>query len=237
MRPPTIVAMGGGGFMMEPENPLLDDFLLELTGAERPRVALLPTPAADSPFLISRFHAAFEDKGVERRHVTLFGRPRTDLRELLLAQDLIYVSGGNTANALAIWRVHGVDAILRECWESGVVLAGLSAGMICWFECSVTDSFGPLAPLRDGLGFLKGSACPHYDGEPERRPTYTGLVAEGFPAGVAADDGAALVYRGTEFEECVSSREPARAFRVAAAGREAVEQPLEARYLGAAGRR
>ena len=235
MRPPTIVAMGGGGFMMEPENPLLDDFLLELTGAERPKVALLPTPAADSPFLIARFDAAFEDRGVERRAVTLFGRPRTDLRELLLAQDLIYVSGGNTANALAIWRVHGVDAILRECWEAGVVLAGLSAGMICWYECSITDSFGPLSVLRDGLGFLTGSACPHYDGEPERRPTYTRLVAEGLPPGVAADDGAALVYRGTDLEECVSSRESARVFSVFAKGGAAAEEPLPVRYLRAAG--
>lgn len=232
MRAPTIVAMGGGGWMMEPDNPLLDDFLLELTGRERPKLAFLPTALGDGPLAISRFHAAFEERGVERRQVTLFGRPRTGLRELMLAQDLIYVSGGNTANALAVWRVHGMDAILRECWEAGVVLAGLSAGMICWFECSVTDSFGPLAPLHDGLAFLPGSACPHYDGEKERRPTYMQLVAEGFPEGVAADDGTALVYRGTELSDCVSSRETSRAFRVVRQGGAAVEEPLAVRYLG-----
>ncbi len=231
MATPTIVAMGGGGFMMEPDNPLLDDHLLELTGKERPKVAFLPTALGDAPLAISRFHAAFEERGVERRQVTLFGRPRTDLRDLMLSQDLIYVSGGNTANALAVWRVHGMDAILRECWEAGVVLAGLSAGMICWFECSITDSFGPLAPLRDGLGFLPGSACPHYDGEKQRRPTYMGLVADGFPEGVAADDGVGLVYRGTELEACVSSRPEARAFRILRRDGDAIEEPLEVRFL------
>jgi peptidase E len=227
-----IVAMGGGGFTMEPDNPLLDDFLLELTGKERPKVAFLPTALGDSPLAISRFHAAFEERGVERRQVTLFGRPRTDLRELMLSQDLIYVSGGNTANALAVWRVHGMDAILRECWEAGVLLAGLSAGMICWYECSVTDSFGPLAALEDGLGFLPGSACPHYDGEAERRPAYTKLVAEGFPEGVAADDGVGLVYSGSELVDCVSSRPEARAFRLERRDGAAAEEPLAVRFLG-----
>ena len=137
------------------------------------------------------------------------------------------MSGGNTANALAIWRVHGVDAILREAWEAGIVLAGASAGMICWFECSVTDSYGALAPLHDGLGFLAGSACPHYDGEPERRPTYTRLVADGFPPGLAADDGVALHFDGTELAEVVSWRPDARAYRVGPDG----ETPLEPRLL------
>ena len=113
-------------------------------------------------------------------------------REVVLAQDVIYVSGGNTANALAVWRVHGFDAIVREAWERGALVCGWSAGMICWYEASVTDSFGPaLAGMRDGLGFLPGSACPHYDGEVRRRPVYTGLVRDGFPPGIACDDAAA----------------------------------------------
>ena len=231
MPDPTIVAMGGGGFMMEPGNPLLDDFLLELTGKQRPKVAFLPTALGDSPLAVMKFHGFFQEREVERTQVTLFGRPRTDLRELMLAQDLIYVSGGNTANALAVWRVHGMDAILRECWEAGVVLAGLSAGMICWYDCSVTDSFGPLASLDDGLGFLPGSACPHYDGEAERQPTYRKLISEGFPAGVAADDGVGLVYRGTKLVECVASRPKARAFSVGLRDGVVVEEPLAVRLL------
>ncbi|NUT56906.1 MAG: peptidase E, partial [Thermoleophilia bacterium] len=137
--------------------------------------------------------------------------------------------GGNTANLLAIWRVHGVDRALREVWERGGVLGGWSAGGICWFEDGVTDSFGPqLRPLGDGLGFLSGSFCPHYDGEPERRPTYTRLVRDGaLPPGLAADDDAALHFEGTELVEVVSQREGARGYEVTPDG----EEPLETRQL------
>jgi peptidase E len=231
-REPTVVAMGGGGWMMEPDNPLLDDFVLSLTGRERPRVCLLPTATGDSPLVISRFHAAFQDRPVEARHLTLFGAPRTDIRDFLLGQDVLYVGGGNTANMLAVWRVHGVDAVLREAWEAGIVLTGLSAGMICWFEAGVTDSFGPLAPMEDGLGLLPGSACPHYDGEADRRPSYHAFVGDGFPGGHAADDGAALVFRGTELAECVASRRDALCYAVTRSGAAVDERPLPTRFLG-----
>jgi peptidase E len=129
---------------------------------------------------------------------------------------------------LAIWRVHGLDRILREAWEAGIVLAGSSAGMICWFEAGVTDSFGPqLEGMRDGLGFLPGSACPHYDGEDLRRPRYRELVAGGFPPGLAADDGVGLRFEGTELAEVVTVRDGARAYAVEPDG----EAPLEARML------
>ena len=152
-----------------------------------------------------------------------------DLRAFVLSQDVIYVGGGSTANLLAVWRVHGLDAILREAWEAGVVLCGISAGMNCWFEQSVTDSFGALAPLTDGLGLLAGSACPHYDGEGERRPAFRRLIEAGeLSGGWAADDGAALVFDGTEVDEVVASRRGARAYRVER-GR---EEPLPVRFLG-----
>jgi peptidase E len=142
--------------------------------------------------------------------------------------DAVLVSGGNTANALAVWRVHGVDRALRDAWAGGAVLGGASAGANCWFDASVTDSFGPqLAPLHDGLGLLPGSFCPHYDGEELRRPVYTELVRGGFPAGYAADDDCALLFEGTELREVVAQRQGARAYRVTADG----EQPLEARLL------
>ena len=140
--------------------------------------------------------------------------PPADLRELALAHDVILVGGGNTANMLAVWRMHGFDRILREAWEAGVVLTGWSAGMICWFEAGVTDSFGPqLEGMRDGLGFLPGSACPHYDGEELRRPVYTRLVREGFPAGIALDDAAGAHYVGTELHEVVARRRARAATR------------------------
>src|SRR5207302_5929897 len=130
---------------------------------------------------------------------------------------------------LAIWRVHGMDQALHEAWDDGVVLCGVSAGMNCWFECSVTDSFGlELSALRDGLGLLPGSVCPHYDGEERRRPVYQQLVADGFPAGLAAEDATALHFVGTELREVVAAREGARAYRVEAGG----ETAIDARLLG-----
>jgi len=151
--------------------------------------------------------------------------PPADLRELALSHDVILVCGGNTANMLAVWRVHGFDAILREAWEAGVVLTGWSAGMICWYEAGVTDSFRPeLDGLRDGLGFLPGSACPHYDGEELRRPVYQRLVREGFPPGIALDDGVGAHYAGTELVELMSPNETSRGYRVDADG----ETPLTA---------
>jgi peptidase E len=165
---------------------------------------------------------------VEPTRLSFWPWPPENLRELALSHDVILVCGGNTANLLAVWRVHDFDEILREAWESGVVLSGWSAGMICWFEACVTDSFGPqLAGLRDGLGFLPGSACPHYDGEELRRPVYTGLVADGFPPGIALDDSAAARYDGTDLAEVVTSVSGATGYRVTAGD----EEPLETRLL------
>ena len=157
-----------------------------------------------------------------------FPWPPENLRELALSQDAILVCGGNTANMLAVWRVHGFDEILREAWEAGVLLTGWSAGMICWFEAGVTDSFGPqLEGMRDGLGFLPGSACPHFDGEERRRPVYTSLVRGNFPAGIALDDGVAAHYVGTELQEIVTARPDGGGFWVSQEG----ERSLAVRRL------
>jgi peptidase E len=180
------------------------------------------------------FYRACASRECEPSDLPLFNRTGEDLRGKLLAQDVIWVGGGNTANLLAIWRAHGVDSVMREAWEAGIVLAGSSAGMICWFEASITDSFGPqLAPLDDGLGFLPGSACPHYDGEERRRPVYREAVAAGFPEGYAADDQAALRFEGVELVECVSAREGASCWRVERDGDAVVERPLQTRLLRA----
>jgi peptidase E len=217
----------GGGDVLGPDSKL-DGFLLELSGKPRPHVVFLPTAAADSEERIQLFLDAFRGRGCEPEVVTLFGMPE-DPAARVAAADVVYVNGGNTANALAIWRVHGVDRALREVWERGGVLGGWSAGGICWFDDGLTDSFGPqLRQLGDGLGFLAGSFCPHYDGEPERRPTYTRLVREGVLApGYAADDDAALHFEAAELREVVSQRAGARGYRVAGEA----EEPLEARLL------
>ncbi|HEY0838863.1 MAG TPA: peptidase E, partial [Vulgatibacter sp.] len=210
-----IIAMGGGGFSMEPENPLLDDYVLGLTGKATPRVCFLPTASGDAEGYVERFHVAFAGRA-ETSVLHLFRRTVKDLEAFVLAQDVIYVGGGNTANMLAVWRVHGLDRILGKAWNAGVILCGLSAGALCWFEGGVTDSFGAgLAPLHDGLGLLPGTFCPHYDGEALRRPTFEGLVRDGgLAGGWAADDGVGLHFEGAELVGVVSSRAEAAAFRL-----------------------
>jgi dipeptidase E len=220
---PQIVALGGHGETDE-QTGALYRHILGLTGKERPRVLHVPTAVGDSIEAIERVEQRLGGS-TELSQLLFFPSPPAELRELALSQDAILVHGGNTANMLAIWRVHGFDAILRDAWQSGVLLFGASAGMICWFEAGVTDSFGPqLAGMRGGLGFLAGSACPHYDGEELRRPRYRELVGGGFPAGIAADDGVGLHYVGTTLQQVVTCRPDASAYRVDGAG----EQRLDA---------
>jgi dipeptidase E len=211
MAEPQIVAMGG-----HPDDVLLDHVLSLARGK---RVLYVPTPGMEDPSYTLWWYARMRERAV-MTHLHFFPWPPDDLRELALSHDVILVTGGNTANAIAIWRTHGFDETLREAWQEGVLLTGWSAGMICWFEHGVTDSFGPeLAPM-DCLGFLPGSACPHYDGEERRRPVYTQLVAGGFPEGIAADDDVALHYAGTELRDVLASRTGAAAYRVTVGGEE-----------------
>jgi dipeptidase E len=228
-RTPTILAMGGGGFTAGPDDPALDELVLRLTTRPRPRICLLPTAGGDSEPQIRRFYEAYGDRLCEPSHISLFrlGRKPVPLREHLLAQDAVYVGGGSMVNLLAIWRAQGLDAILREAWQQGVVLAGLSAGSMCWFEWGVTTSSGAPA-TAPGLGFLPGSNSVHHDSEPARRPVYSEAVRSGaIPPGWAVDDGAALIFSGIELEEVVSARPAARAYAVSATG----ETRLDARHL------
>ncbi len=230
-----LVAMGGGGFSMEPENPLLDEFVLSLARSSPPRVCFLPTASGDADGYVARFYSAFSVLECRPTDLQLFNRTIDDLEAFVLAQDVLYVGGGNTASMLAVWRAHGLDGLLARAWDEGVVLCGVSAGMNCWFEQSVTDSFGTgrLIPLSDGLGLLPGSCCPHYDGEEQRRPAFHRFIGSGeLRGGWAADDGAALVFFGTALNEVVSSRASATAYRIDKAGSGVSEQLLAARYLG-----
>jgi dipeptidase E len=222
-----IVAMGGWG----PPADALDRYVLELTGRERPKLLCVPTAQADDAWSVLAFYDAMRSLA-EPSHLFLFDRTVEDLRAFVLGHDVVYVGGGNTVSMLAVWRAHGLDAVLREAWEAGVVLAGWSAGAICWFEGGVTDSFGPtLAALTDGLGFLEGSFCPHFDAEAERRPMYHRLVQDGLAAGLAADDRAAAHFVGTELHAAVTSRPEARVYRVERAGSRVRETALPTRVL------
>jgi dipeptidase E len=233
---PQIVAFGGGGFSTEKGNRLLDDYVLGLTGRPRPRVCFLPTASGDADHYVVRFYRAFGADRCEASHIALFRRElgcqdRT-FAEHLLEQDVIYVGGGSVLGLLGAWRAHGLDEVLAEAWRRGVVLCGPSAGSLCWFAEALTAFH--TAPRRvRGLGLLPYSNCVHYDAEPARQVEYRRFVGDGMAPGYAADDGAALHFRGRALERAVSSRPEARAFRIQPLAGGVAETPLQVDYLGA----
>jgi dipeptidase E len=238
MRPriPQIVALGGGGFSMEKDGWALDDYVLSLTDARRPRVCFLPTASGDADHYVVRFYRRFSTH-CEASHISLFRRDQggqgveDDLASHLLAQDLIYVGGGNVVSMLGVWRAHGLDEVLREAWREGIVLCGPSAGSLCWFREALSAFHGPPRRVR-GLGLLPYSNCVHYDGEPARRAEYHSLVGEGMCAGFAVDDGVALHFEGTSLRRVVSSREHGSAFHVQRVEDRVRETSLEVSYIG-----
>ncbi len=232
-----IVGLGGGGFSNDPFDPVerrLDEFVLGFARRKRPRICFISTAGGDADSYTLNFYRAFAERAVPS-DLSLFGRPRADdLREFVLGQDIVYVGGGNTLNMLSVWRPHGLDTILREAWEAGVVLAGISAGLICWFAEAATDAFGnDHLSSATGLGLLDGSACAHYSNVPFRRPEFGRLIREGMVAGVGVDDHVALVYRETALEDVVTVDPAAAAYRVSRAGDGIREERIEARLLAA----
>jgi dipeptidase E len=235
-----IVAFGGGGFSMEAGNPLLDDYVLSLTRRERPKVCFLPTASGDADHYIVRFYRAFSPARCEPSHASLFRRDRgaglgEDIADHLLDQDLIYVGGGSVVSLMGVWRAHGLDEVLAECWRRGVILCGLSAGSLCWFAESLSAFHGGPPRVVEGLGLLPHSNCVHYDGEEIRAPVFRDAIADGtLMPGYAADDGVALHFIGTDLARVVSSREGRSAYRVEAVEGEAMQVAIEPEWLGAA---
>ena len=209
-----IFVMGGGGFTMEPKNLALDRYALSLTKKDTPQVCFLPTASGDSLNLIENFYASFNDLNCSPTHLSLFIPPTRDLESFIMNQDLIYVGGGNTKNLLSLWKEWNLDRFLKKANAHGTILAGLSAGMICWFEQGITDSFGKdHLDVITGLGFLPGSACPHFDSEARRRPFYIQVINDGIiQPGLALDDGAGALFVDGRLQECVSSRPQAGAY-------------------------
>jgi peptidase E len=255
-RTPRIVAIGGGGFGSTGTDGALDAYIAELAwhargaeptggdldvaggsggpGSGRPRICLLPTASGDPKEQITRFNATFRRLGCSPSHLALFrlgDQPDVELREHVLGQDAIYVGGGSLANLLAIWRTHGLEEVLREAWEAGILLCGVSAGSMCWFEAGITRSHGePRA--SPGLGFLSGSNCVHYGNDPDRRPRYhEAMLAGRIPTGWGVPDGTALVFEGRDLREVVTAREGANAFRVEVVDGVLVEREWVARVL------
>jgi peptidase E len=232
-----ILAIGGFAALPQQDQPLpaIIGHALALSGVAAPRVCVLNTANGDDPGAYVRMYAMLSQRGARPAHLQLFPMPNvSDPEDLLLSQDVIFVGGGSVANMVAVWRVHGLDDILRRAWAAGVVLAGVSAGAICWFDAGTTDSFGPLLrPFTGGLGFLPGSYCPHYSGEPTRRPAYQALVADGtLPGGFACDDGAGAHFAGDDLVGIVAERPGAGGYRVEPDGHGGVtEVPLTTRQL------
>ncbi|MFE4239853.1 Type 1 glutamine amidotransferase-like domain-containing protein [Peribacillus butanolivorans] len=227
-----IIALGGGGFSMEPDNPLLDLYILKQVMKSKPKICFIPTASGDSDNYISRYYNFFNEQNCKPSHLSLFKPPTRELDSFILEKDIVYVGGGNTKNLLTLWKEWGLNDILKRAWNQGVILAGVSAGSICWFEEGVTDSFGDgLEPIKC-LGFLKGSNCPHYDGEIERRPAYHKLVESNkIQSGIATDDGVAIHYKEQEISKIVSSRPNAKAYRVSFE-RKVKETELQTEFLG-----
>jgi peptidase E len=232
--PRQIIPIGGGGFYRDPENLELEKYIIRQSGAAVPRVAFVPTASGEPDHYVASFYAAFLKLSCRPSVLTFFKRT-PDLRSFLLNQDVIYVGGGNTKSLLAVWRDWGVAEILEEAWQAGIVLTGVSAGAICWFEQGLTDSFsGGLRPLNC-LGFLPGSCCPHYDGEAERRPAlHKLLLAQELSAGVAIEDWTGVHFREREVYQVITSKRGARAYSVRAVYGSVQEVPMPTEYLQSA---
>ena len=230
-----IIAIGGGMRAPEGQVPVHLANALRLAGQREPRLCVLNTAAGDDPRWTLGMYDRLAGQPVRISHLALFPMPSVrDPEDLLLSQDLIFVGGGSVANMLAVWRVHGLDVIMRKAWQAGIVLTGSSAGGICWFEGGTTDSFGrDLRAFTDGLGMLPGSFCPHYNSEPGRRPLYHRLIAEGvLPGGVACDDGAAAHFTDDTLTELIADRPTSSAYRVSGSADAGVtETPLPTRCL------
>jgi peptidase E len=231
-----IIAIGGGMLAPEFQVPVHLANALRLTGRAEPRLCVLNTAAGDDARWTLGMYDRLAGQPVRVSHLALFPMPNVrDPEDLLLSMDAIFVGGGSVANMLAVWRVHGLDVIMRKAWQAGIVLAGSSAGGICWFESGTTDSFGrDLRGFTDGLGMLPGSFCPHYNSEPRRRPLYHQLITEGvLPGGIACDDGAAAHFTDDVLTELIADRPASSAYRVVCAESGVTETPLPTRCLDA----
>ncbi|WP_203287243.1 peptidase E [Metabacillus sp. cB07] len=228
-----IIAMGGGGFSMEPDNLLLDHYILNQSLKPNPRICFVSTASGDQDGYIQRFYHTFHSMACKPDHLALFDPHFKDLEDFVMSQDIFYVGGGSTRNMLVLWKEWGLDLLFKRAYENGTVLAGLSAGANCWFEEVLTDPLN--APLYkiNGLGFIQGSICPHYDGEEKRRPSFHDLVGSGsMMPGFGMEDGAAVHFKDGQVFKCISSRPNAKVYSVFENTGRIHEEPLQMMYLG-----
>jgi peptidase E len=229
----ALLALGGGGFTCKPGDPPLDDLILELSDRSEPRILFLPTAGGDATAQIQSFYATYGNRACRAEHLSLFRLEDSlrSLRDIILDQDIIYVGGGSMRNLLAIWGAHGLDMLLVEAYRAGVILAGLSAGAMCWFQGGITRSSGLPEPFK-GLGLLEHSLSVHADGDPLRLPVFLDAVKNGdLPGGWAVDDGAGLLFEDGKLERIVSARPGAGAVRADAVAGELVRNRVAGELL------
>lgn len=223
-----VVALGGGGFSMEPENPLLDNYILEQSDKKSPKICFIGTASGDSEGYIERFYTCFRSKNCRPNHLSLFKGQTDRIEEFILQQDIIYVGGGNTRNMLVLWKEWGLDKMIKKAYSAGTVLSGLSAGAICWFEEGLTDSIPNQLNKLDCLGILQGSNCPHFDGESERQNVYRTKVRNGeMKDGFACDDGVGLHFVNEGLKAVVSSRVTGNAYKYKLENKVLSEEKIE----------
>jgi dipeptidase E len=223
-----IIAMGGGGFSMEPDNLALDRFVLSQSPKKHPEICFLPTASGESQEYIIKFFTAFSTLDCRPSVLSLFRPPTKDLRTYILDKDILYVGGGNTRSMLALWREWGLDMILLEAYNEGSILAGVSAGANCWFDQCTTDSVPGEIGMLAGLGILPGSFTPHYNGEAERRPAlHQMLLKQRIKPGYAVDNSAALHFVDGDLAQAIRSVPTAQAWQVDLVQGQVVETTLE----------
>lgn len=232
-----IIAIGGGSFsrfgIFSEANSLMERYFLQQTGKKKPSICFIPTASGENPNYIIDFYRFFGYLDCKPSHLSLFEPPTSDLESFILEKDAIYIGGGNTKSMLALWKEWKLDQFLKKAWKSGIVLGGVSAGSICWFEEGVTDSIpGDLTALKC-LGFLKGSSCPHYNGEKKRRPSFQKLIKnDEIGNGIAIDDFTALHYINKRLEKVVRSMHKGSAYKVFKKNNEIIEERIESVYIG-----
>lgn len=227
MKRKQIIALGGGGFSSNQVESPLDQYILEQSGKTNPKICFIPTASGDSDDYIQRFYRYYEKQNCQPSHLSLLHPTISDLASYVLDQDILFVGGGNTRNLVALWRAWGLDEIIREAWEKGVLLAGVSAGSICWFEQGLTDSLPGKLSAINALGFLPGSCCPHYDSEEQRRPSYQQMMARGeLQEGFAVEDDVALHFIGTKLHQVISLSDAKRAYYVRNQSDQVVEEEI-----------
>lgn len=212
MKKQQIIALGGGGFSEEPDNPLLDLYVLDQAGVLTPKICFLPTASGDSESYLLKFYQFFARQNCRTSHLSLFNPHTAKIEDFILSQDIIYVGGGNTKSMLALWREWGLDRILKKAYDNGIVLAGVSAGAICWFEQGATSSIPEKISALPCLGFLPESCCPHFESEPLRQEAVPRMIKTGeMTSGYAIDNSVALHFIDGKISKAVASVKGRRA--------------------------